>query len=105
MSFIQLFFPQGEPETLTGDGACSLTRSSTYLSALLNLDMTLADATQLGHYKEITCVGALTTADITLSLDSFSSISLAIGGWVGLFWDDENEWWVIFRGVGYTKNV
>ena len=106
MSFIQLFFPaNGEPETLSSDGSISTSTSSTYLSALLNLDMTLADVSQLGHFKEIACIGALTTADITLTLDGFSSISLAIAGWVNLYWDDENEWWVIFRGQGYTKNV
>ncbi len=101
--FWKVFHPDGEPEFLSGDGACSVTTFMTDLSG--NRAMTLA-AGQEGQMKLIqTAGGANATVTCALDQSSMAYVSFDLGAnnkskmiWTGSFW-------TIIESKGLTKNV
>ena len=100
------FFPKGEPEFLSSDGALSL---NTYMSSLSgNVDMTLANGIKGSINKLILTQGganATITCSLDQTVDAYVSFSLGANNKAHLVWDQKESFWAIIDGKGLTKNT
>lgn len=100
------YFPKGEPEFLSSNGAISL---NSYMSSLSgNVSMTLADGVRASMNKLILTQGganATITCSLDQTVDDWVSISLGANNKVHFVWNKREGWWAIVDGKGLTKNL